>query len=213
MNQRNSLVAAIDVGTFDNWGMAINDIPPQGITENRLVYLQWIIERIATELDKKSKLVALGFESPLWVPVRRDAPSLLKARKGESSRSWSAGAGATVLATSLPVMSWWFSEISNKMHEQAKATTDPKHWVPGTLFVWEAYVSGTGKTKGDDTMNQHDRDASDAIAAFLGKENIHKSDLSCEEDERIFSTVSQCLKFSGYEIVGDANFPTIVVKS
>ena len=39
--------------------------------------------------------VALGFEAPMYVPVRDEPNNLLKARVFEGSRPWSAGAGPT----------------------------------------------------------------------------------------------------------------------
>lgn len=38
--------------------------------------------------------VALGFESPLWVPMRMDEMALTQARQAEGARSWSASAGS-----------------------------------------------------------------------------------------------------------------------
>jgi hypothetical protein len=48
--------------------------------------------------------VALGFEAPQFVPIRNDLLTLTAGRKGEFRRAFSAGAGATVLVTSLVVV-------------------------------------------------------------------------------------------------------------
>jgi hypothetical protein len=54
--------------------------------------------------------LALGFEAPMFVPIRNDPNRLTTARKGDSgkgrpSRPFSASAGATVLVTGLVVVS------------------------------------------------------------------------------------------------------------
>jgi hypothetical protein len=55
--------------------------------------------------------VALGFEAPLWTPKRSEVLALTKARQGEGSRSWSAGAGTGVLATGLAVIPYILTAI------------------------------------------------------------------------------------------------------
>jgi hypothetical protein len=56
--------------------------------------------QVAKQLENKAK-VALGFECPLFVPVRSNPVEVNSARKGEGNRSWSAGAGTGALATGL----------------------------------------------------------------------------------------------------------------
>jgi hypothetical protein len=57
---------------------------------------------------------ALGFEAPMFIPIRADQKRLTAARKGESrmgmpSRPFSASAGATALVTGLVVVSDFLS--------------------------------------------------------------------------------------------------------
>ena len=58
--------------------------------------IEELAARIADEISSNRK-VAIGFECPLFVPVRSDAVRVNAA--GEGNRSWSAGAGTGALAT------------------------------------------------------------------------------------------------------------------
>ena len=60
--------------------------------------IEELAARIADEISSNRK-VAIGFECPLFVPVRSDAVRVNAARAGEGNRSWSAGAGTGALAT------------------------------------------------------------------------------------------------------------------
>ena len=58
----------------------------------------------------------LGFEAPMFVPIRTDPKRLTAARKGDSgkglpSRPFSASAGATVLVTGLVVVSYMLNTL------------------------------------------------------------------------------------------------------
>jgi len=57
--------------------------------------------REVAELLNQGLPVALGFECPLFVPLRRAAVDLLRGRSGEGNRAWSAGAGSGALAVGL----------------------------------------------------------------------------------------------------------------
>ena len=62
------------------------------------------IEELVTTVVRQlldSKKVALGFECPLFVPIPSDPLQLTSARVGEGAYPWSAGAGASALATGL----------------------------------------------------------------------------------------------------------------
>ena len=91
--------------------------------------------------------VALGFECPLLVPVADDPRRLTAAREGEHNRAWSAGAGAWSLATGLTEIAWVLDRIRRKSGD-VKAFLDWKSFqrAEDGLFVWEALVTGRGKT-------------------------------------------------------------------
>jgi len=70
--------------------------------------------------------LALGFEAPMFVPIRMDPKRLTAARKGDSgkglpSRPFSASAGATVLVTGLVVVSYILATLSIRL---SKHTAD-----------------------------------------------------------------------------------------
>ena len=92
--------------------------------------------------------VALGFECPLWVPVPAAEHELGKARTGEGSRSWSAGAGSGALATGLVQVCWVLYEVRRLLRVESAAFLDWAEFrrssVPA-LLVWEAFVTGTAK--------------------------------------------------------------------
>lgn len=122
---------------------------------------------IATDLERGDK-VALGYESPLFIPVEEDPSLLGKARQGEctketGNRPFNAGAGASVLATGLQSLAWVLLEIHRQL-PTATATTRWDDFRQGNyqLFVWEAFVSGSEKAD----PPCHAGDARLAIAAF-----------------------------------------------
>ena len=66
--------------------------------------IQELADAVADGLNQGAK-VALGFECPLWVPVRDNRKELTPGRVGDGSRAWSAQAGAGSLATGLTQVS------------------------------------------------------------------------------------------------------------
>ena len=69
-----------------------------------------LVEGVAGSLAAGVK-VALGFECPLWVPVSEDPLALTAGRKVDGDRPWSAGAGASVLATGLTETAWILGQV------------------------------------------------------------------------------------------------------
>jgi hypothetical protein len=111
--------------------------------------------------------VALGFEAPMFVPVRDDPMVLTKARSGEAaqgiSRPFSASAGATVLVTALVVVPYVLTRL-RKLAPRARATMNWRSPLGdrANLLLFEAFV--TNQRKSTDT--RHVEDAHLAIAAF-----------------------------------------------
>ncbi len=106
--------------------------------------------------------VALGFECPLFVPLRADEQRLTLARPGEGNRSWSAGAGCGALATGLVQVTWVLQAIRSQMRPAPNCYLSWSDFAAAEsgLFVWEAFVSGTSKRDG------HIADATCAVDAF-----------------------------------------------
>lgn len=159
-------VYAVDVGSISQnklgWARAY---APDGAVDPDSVETE--IERlaieVATDLDGGWP-VALGFECPLYVPVPEDPRRLGKARKGEGNRSWSAGAGTGALATGLVQAAW----VLRAVRARARPFASHLQWTEfvrgrSGLFLWEAFVSGTGKG----TSVSHHGDAAIAAERFL----------------------------------------------
>lgn len=109
--------------------------------------------------------VALGFECPLFVPVPNNSMDLGRARGGEGSRPWSAGAGTGALTTGLVQMAWLLRELRRAIPDLT-AFVDWDHFSQANqgLFLWEAFVSGKAKAITD--ANPHCADAMVAVARF-----------------------------------------------
>ncbi|MBZ0216725.1 MAG: hypothetical protein K8F25_09250 [Fimbriimonadaceae bacterium] len=159
MDQKDCVVGVIDVGSPRTgklgWAIRYGDEQSHGSD------LDDFIARFAVSCDGRP--AALGFEAPLFVPLRDEALSLTSARKGEGSRSWSASAGANVLAIAIPIVTYTLMKLRPVMKNRT-ATLDWQNWsgiVPDELLVFEAFVSGG--SKGSD----HWHDADIACEAFV----------------------------------------------
>ena len=162
---------------------------------------------IAESIDS-GETVCLGFEAPLFVPVRDVAINVASARKGEGNRSWSAGAGTGALATGLVESLYIF----RKLKQACSTTITPVfHWnhaIAGqaNFFIWEAFV--TADAKG----SSHEDDAILALEKF--KSGLPNPDnLNAIEPEGTFSLVGAALIRSGLTM--DLDFlgqPVLVVK-
>ena len=204
-------VVAVDVGSVrTNFAWAGLDLPgrrpageggshPEGAA---LV----ILEALAGGMP-----VALGFEAPLMVPVSPVGPvdswrTLGQARQGETvdgrSRPWSAGAGSGALATGLVQMAWVLERVGSGQ-PALRCTTRPDPWLAGAadLFVWEAFVSGTGKPV-PAGITQHAADAAaaaDTVAGRLEQGSLSVSDVVCTPSSS-FNLAAAAAAYAGLAI-------------
>ena len=155
-------IAVVDIGKPGaNFGWAM-----VGDTKGEGNDIDVCVQRLAEALRKGP--LALGFEAPMFVPIRTDPERLTAARNGEfgkglPSRPFSASAGATSLVTGLVVVSYILARLRLLVPE-ATATLD---WRlppadPGRLMLFEAFVTDQRKT----AATRHIEDAHLAIAAF-----------------------------------------------
>jgi hypothetical protein len=155
-------VAVVDIGKPGvNFGWAI-----AGDTTAEGTDIDECIQTLAAAL--RTGTLALGFEAPMFVPIRSDPRRLTAARigdcgKGMASRPFSASAGATALVTGLVVVSYILNSLRSRVPEAA-ATLDWRSSLvgPGKLLLFEAFVTNQRKTA--DT--RHVEDAHLAIVAF-----------------------------------------------
>lgn len=204
-------VVAVDVGSVrSNFAWAALDLPartpigaggscPEGAALT-------ILEGLASGLP-----VALGFEAPMMVPVSPVGVidgwrTLGQARQGESSdgrsRPWSAGAGAGALATGLVQMAWVLERIAAQTPD-LRCTTQAALWLKGEaeLFVWEAFVSGTGKPVPAE-ISQHAADAAAAADTFadrLATATLELSDVICDPSSS-FNLAAAAAAYAGLAI-------------
>ena len=155
-------VCIIDIGKpGTNLGWAISGPEPADGTD-----LEVCIEAVAVAL--RSGPVGLGFEAPMFTPIRDDPMSLTKARHGEAtrgiSRPFSAGAGATVLVTALVIVPFVLNRL-RLLAPTAIATLDWRTPMAGRadLLLFEAFVTNQKKTDGA----RHVEDAHLAMKEFL----------------------------------------------
>ena len=168
------------------------------------VFAQFIAHRLAT-----GERVALGFECPLWIPVATEPLELTRARVGEGDRAWSAAAGAGSLATGLAEVTW----ILNEIRQESPAAEAFLDWslFQGSrsgLFVWEALVTGRGKT------DSHESDAAAAVAAFQRALPGLMSKNALTPTSRTRSLVGAALLWAGWsEDIGLLSKPCVVIRN
>src|ERR1700675_2047955 len=101
-------VAVIDIGKpGKNLGWSFGE-KPEGCD------LDECIEELASALREDA--LALGFEAPMFVPMRQVPNELLRARCGECppggpNRPFSAGAGSSVLVSALAIVPYVLSQL------------------------------------------------------------------------------------------------------
>jgi hypothetical protein len=148
-------VAVVDVGSPANLGWAMDNPDREGDD------LDGAVRAIAQALSDGP--VALGFEAPQFTPLRDDQRVLTRARAGEGSRPFSAGAGASVLVTSLVVVPYVLANLRREVAD-ASVTFDwtrlPSH--QGQLLLWEAFVSNQSNKE----VGRHVQDAKRAVSDF-----------------------------------------------
>jgi hypothetical protein len=173
-------VFAVDVGRADSLGWALCLPEMRGRARRANVALRGfnpLVETVATQFEKHRK-IAIGFEAPLFLPVRDDIDRLTAARSGErgprngkiANFAWSAGAGATAALLSLPLMCLFFRQVASQLGTRPPVFFDWRAFslVDHGIFIWEAFVVGDAKSTRSG-IDGHNDDARIAVAAFLKK--------------------------------------------
>jgi hypothetical protein len=145
--------------------------------------------------------LALGFEAPMFIPIRTDSKRLTAARNGEvgkgmPNRPFSASAGATALVTGMVVVSYILATL-HPLVPEATATLDWRSPPVGAgrLMLFEAFVTGQQKTA--DT--RHVEDAHLAIAAFQRGMREPASFQSSVEEPICLSLLGAIMLRTGWE--------------
>lgn len=154
-------VAVIDVGSPKSAGLGwwISGPEPQGGGD-----VDRCIEAVADALARGP--VALGFEAPMFVPLRSKPSDLTMARKGEGNRAFSGGAGGGVTTIGVLITAYALAELRKRVPD-AVPTLDWRkpRWRAGDLLLFEAFV--TGRKRAKTAPNRHVDDARDAATEFL----------------------------------------------
>jgi len=121
-----------------------------------------LAKALAGDLDD-GRPVALGFECPLFLPVPSEAEQLGRARPGEGSRPWSAGAGPAALAIGVVEAAWLLRVLATDCRSTPEVFLDWAAFANGGtgLFLWEAFVSADAKRE------THLDDAAAAVERFI----------------------------------------------
>jgi hypothetical protein len=158
-------VYCADVGSIGRsnfgWARRQSDSPERISAEGGEEAITDFADHLAEDLAAGMR-VALGFECPLFVPVPDDPAALARSRVGEGSRAWIASAGASALGCGLVESAWVLRHLRESRPDDV-ATTDWRAFADGhaQLFLWEAFVSGTGKAV------SHAGDAEIAVDCFI----------------------------------------------
>ena len=133
-------IAVIDIGKPDkNLGWAIVGPSPASGTD-----LDKAIKAISNRISRGP--VAIGFEAPLYVPMRRSPGDLTKARKGECdggvNRPFSASAGSTVLVIATVVVPYVLRALRSAS-PSCVATMNYREFfsAPSGVLFFEAFVT------------------------------------------------------------------------
>jgi hypothetical protein len=163
------VVACLDVGSARKTGWAV--------LANGKFRTGTEIATLAVELGGDlaiGRSIALGFECPLYVPVRADPAELLQQREGEDGRPWSAAAGAGVLVAGLAQMRWLMSKLKEG-YPKLRGTTRWSQLLEGEsqLFLWEAFVCSERNAAVLPALvldrSEHEQDAAIATKAFCDR--------------------------------------------
>ncbi len=196
-------IGSVAAGNFAWFGECEGSPAVRGTT------MPGLADAVAGDL-RAGRHVALGFECPLFVPLRDRPDQLTLGRAGEGNRSWSAGAGCGALATGLVQVAWLLREVRRLVGKRAEAFLDWQRFAaaPAGLFVWEAFVSGDAK--GGD----HVADAAAAVGAFIRATANPTLTSAVTPDGECYSLVGAALLRSGWSTdVALLGTPCVVIRA
>jgi hypothetical protein len=157
----------------------------------------------------EDKPVAVGFETPLFVPVPEDSALLGKARPCDAGGpAWSGTPGATVLAQALAQIPWILRRIVNDLPgESVHFAWEPFSMEQSGLLLWEAFVSGPAKGE------SHEEDAIAAVEEFCSQLPA-VGDANAHETPRPFSLIAAAAMWAGLPVAPqDLRQPCVLVRA
>ncbi len=178
--------------------------------------IEELVKRLSNTLERGRK-VALGFECPLFIPVREDPRKFTRKREEDEQTAWSAGPAATVLVTGMAEISWTLDNLFKQLKGNVPAVFFSfedflRHEAPA-IFFWEALVSGKGKevetsckNSNEDQEKTHVQDACRGVEAFLRKLDDFKKGRKTPlkagkgKSEKCLNMLGACLLWAGYAV-------------
>jgi hypothetical protein len=132
-----SVVYCVDVGSIpsSNFGWVRRDLSGQFVPGSDFDEL---VSRLRSDVRDELPL-AVGFEFPLFWPLRSRAESLALKRGEWEQSAFSAGAAAAVLPTGLLQMLRLARAVDLRPTSSLR-----QHQASGIPLIWEAYVQGSG---------------------------------------------------------------------
>lgn len=208
----NDHIYCVDIGSIRgrNFGWAGVSIDSSGnqFSRDESEDIWKLVDETSEWLNNGAK-VSLGFECPLWVPVRDEPKELTSARSGDGNRPWSAHAGPMSLAAGLTECAWILQNIRNKA-PNAMAFLDWHSFQDSGngLFVWEAFVSGKAK------KGSHTEDAMKAVGAFVNALPYPEQANSVIPTPQTLSLIGTSLLWAGWSSeLSLVRQPCIVIKA
>jgi hypothetical protein len=185
-------IACIDVGSALSTGWA-SELVERAESQRQGADIQDLLPIIQSHLNAAGP-VALGFECPLYVPVRTELSQLNRGRLGEGSPAWSSSIGATVMASGIPLVLWVLERLKEAAPAAATATVD---WLaflraPSGILLWEAFVTGPAKA------GSHAADAAAAIRTFTDHLPRLRADKGPPQEPHVQSLVGAALLRTGW---------------
>lgn len=202
-------VFCADIGSVPSGNFAwARRIPGQGVEPHAPASIAALGDEVI-KLLAEGKPVALGFETPLFVPVPEDPKKLAKARPADAGApAWSGTPGATALAQALVQVPWLLRRIHAELPE-IPAFFDWESFADAQtgLLLWEAFVSGEAKG------GSHEKDAAAGVTAFCDQ-LPDVGDAIAFDTPSPFSLVAAAAMWAGFAVeVAALRVPCVLVRA
>jgi hypothetical protein len=203
-------VFCADVGSIPSGNFAWARRHPRADDEE--LHAPSSIDALARAVEYQLKLerpVALGIESPLFLPVPEDSSLLGKTRPcDKGAPAWASNVGASVMATGIVQCAWLLEHLDRECPEsEVHFRWESFDAGQSGLLLWEAFV--TGEAKGD----SHEADAEIGVRAFC-EQLPSPGDPSARSTEHPFSIAAAAALWAGWRISADhLRDPCLVIRA
>jgi hypothetical protein len=190
-----TVVYCADIGsvTTDSFGWARID-PGADRAEVTGTSMRDLVDRIAADVDARRR-IALGFECPLWIPLRDDPRDLTRGRRIDAGRPWSAAGGLGSMGVGLVQVVWVLREVLNRVSTRPPVFLDPAGLEGASegLLLWEAFVTGDAKHQGEKGL--HTGDALIGAQDFVSRSAELRID---PQEHEVYSLIGAALLRAGW---------------